>query len=282
MITAEQFVEQLIEDIAQNRLEVPTLPEVALRVRKLIDDPNANAVQVAKAISADAALSTRMMQVANSVMFTGMSQVDNVRAAVNRLGLAIVRNMVVVIATKSLYSPELPKFARLRMQELWKHSTKVAALSNVLAKRYKHLRPDEAMLGGLIHDIGTLPILMRAAKYPELGQDPVTLQKIIDRLHGDIGRLILQAWHLPQELVDVAATHEDMLRISFDKVDYVDIVTVANLHSYLGTPHRLAQLDWSILPVFNRLKLSPDDSIKLFREAQAEVNGVYSLLGGKK
>lgn len=281
MITPEQFVEQLIEDIAQNKLEIPTLPEVALRVRKLIDDPNVNASQVAKVISTDAALSTRMMQVANSVMFTGMTQVDNVRAAVNRLGLAIVRNMVVAIATKALYSPKLPAFAKARMQELWKHSTKVAALSHALAKRYKHLRPDEAMLGGLIHDIGSLPIIIRAAKYPELGQDPAVLQKIVDRLHGDVGRLILQAWHLPDDLVAVAAEHEDLLRISLGAVDYVDVVMVANLHSYLGTKHHLARVDWTTVPVFNKMALSPDESIKLFREAQAEINGVYDLLGGK-
>lgn len=281
MTTAEQFIDVLIDDIAKNRLEVPTLPEVALRVRKLIEDPDATANQVAKLIGTDAALSTRLLQVANSAMFAGMAAVDNIRAAVNRLGLALVRNMVTCVVMKTLYAPKVPPLIRARMQELWKHSTKVAAFSHALAKPFNHLRRDEAMLAGLIHDIGTLPILTRAAAFPDLAGDNEKLQRVVDRMHGDIGKLILEAWHFPAPLIAVASEHEDLHRVSLGPVDYTDIVMIANLHSYLGTNHQLAKVDWSTLPVFEKLRLAPQDSVRIIREAQAEIAAVYALLGGR-
>lgn len=279
MVTETQFIDSLIDDIAKNRLEFPTLPEVALRVRKLVADPDVTMVQVGKVLSTDAALSTRLMQVANSAMFVGMAPVDNIRSAVNRLGLALVRNMVTCVVMRTLYQTKMSPVIKVWLQNTWKHSTRVAAFSHAFAKLFPHLRADEAMLAGLVHDIGTLPILTRAAKYPDLLQDPVKLQRVIDRLHGEIGKLILEAWHFQPNLVEVAAGHEDLNRIATD-IDYVDIVMVANLHSYLGTEHRLSKLNWLELPIFDKLQLTPQQSVQALKSAQNEIKAVYSLLGG--
>lgn len=280
MVTETQFVNSLIDDIAKNALEFPTLPEVALRVRKLIEDPNVTTAQVGKVLSTDAALSSRLMQVANSAMFIGMAPVDNIRAAVNRLGLALVRNMVTCVVMRTLYQPKMSPVIKSWLQDIWKHSTRVAAFSHALAKLFPHLRADEAMLAGLIHDIGTLPILTRAAKYPELVKDREKLQRVIDRMHCEIGKLIMDAWHFPPNLAAVAAEHEDLNRVGSANVDYVDIVMVANLHSHLGTEHRLAKMDWSDLPVFAKMQLTPQQSVKALKDAQNEIKAVYALLGG--
>jgi HD-like signal output (HDOD) protein len=279
--TVQQFTDVLIDDIANNRLEFPTLPEVALRVRKLVEDPKADTNKVSRALSADATLTSRLMQVANSAMFSGMPAVDNIKSAVNRLGLSLVRNMVSCVVMRALYAPRYSAAIKARQQDLWRHSTKVAAFSHALAKSFPKLRRDEAMLAGLIHDIGALPILTRAAKFPDLANDPQKLQAVVDRLHGEIGKLVLQAWHFPDALITVAAEHDDLNRVYVGDPDYADIVMVANLHSYLGSEHRLAKIDWSTLPVFERLKLTPDDSMRVIREAKAEIAAVYSLLGGQ-
>lgn len=268
----------MIEDIANNKLEFPTLPEVALRVRKLIENPNVTTIQVAKALSTDASLTARLLQIANSAMFAGLPQLDTVKAAVNRIGLALVRNMITCVVMKALYQPRMSPVITKRMQVLWRHSAKVAAFSHGLAKPFSHLRSDEAMLAGLVHDIGSLPILNRVEKFPEIANDPERLQSVIDQLHGNIGKLILEAWRFPDELVTVAAGHEDIHRASSGEVDYVDIITVANLHTYLGSDHRLAKLDWSALPVFEKLNLSPEDSINVLREAKTEIAAVYGIL----
>ena len=278
--TAADFVDLLLDDIAKNRLEIPTLPEVALRVRKLIQDPNVTNVRLAKAIGTDPALTSRLLQVANSAMFTGMKRVDNIQAAVGRLGHSLVRNMVTCVVMKAIYQPRINPNVAAMMKTLWRHSTHVAALCHVIARKYPHLKPDEAMLAGLIHDIGHLPVLTRAARFPAVANDPEKLALITAKLHGEIGRLILKAWNFQDEIVAVAAGHEDLNRIQLGDVDYVDIVQVANLHSYVGTDHRLAKLNWSDIPVFDRLQLSPEDSIAAVKDAKVQVQEVYRLLSG--
>jgi len=133
------------------------------------------------------------------------------------------------------------------------------------------------MLGGLIHDIGTLPILVKAEQIPELANDDQALDEVISKLHASIGRLILEAWKFPQELVDVAASHEDLQRNS-PQVDYVDVVMVANLHSYIGSRHRHAGGNWSSIPAFAKLNLTPDQSIKALEEAKDDMAEMKSVL----
>lgn len=279
MSIENRFIDIIISDIANNRLEFPTLPEVALRVRKLVEDPNANTAQICKVLSTDTALSSSILKVANSAVFLGLPQIDNVKAAVNRLGLALIRNMVTCVVMKALYQPKLSPSIKRLMAQQWKHSTRVAAYSHALTKPFPHLRNDQAMLAGLIHDIGALPIITRAEKYPEIVESPAKLRAVIYKLHCDIGKLILEAWNFPPELITVAAEHEDLNRMGEAQVEYVDVVAVANLHSHLGSEHPLAKKEWATLPVFNKLSLTPIESIQVLKDGQNEIAAIYQLLG---
>lgn len=73
---------------------------------------------------------------------------------------------------------------------------------------------------------------------------------------------------LPQEIVNVAAEHEDITLKREGPVEYVDVVIVANLHSHIGTQHRLAKIDWDTIPAFERLGMTPEESMKAMEEAQ--------------
>lgn len=274
-----KFIDTLIDDIANNRLEFPTLPEIALRVRKQVENPDVTTAQIVKTLGTDAVLTSRLIQVANSALFTGLQPVQNVQSAIGRLGLLVVRNLVTSITMKLLYQNNAPPSLKKLLQATWLHNTKVASLSHVLARRFTKLRADEVMLAGLIHDIGTLPIIKRAAKFPELVEKPALLMEVVDRLHTELGRLILESWRFPAPLVEVAFEHENQQRAS-DEINYVDIVMVANLHSHLGTTHRHAKADWSVMPIFEKLGLTPEESIKAIRDAQQEVTEVQRLLHG--
>ncbi len=279
MSIENQFIDVIISDVANNKLEFPTLPEVALRVRKLVEDPNASTAQITKVLGTDPALTSSILKVANSAIFSGLPKIDNVNTAINRLGLALVRNMVTCVVMKALYQPKLSPTIKRQMARQWKHSTRVAAYSHALTKPFPHLRGDQAMLAGLIHDIGALPIITRAGSYPEIISNPAKLLAVIDRLHCDIGKMILEAWNFPQELIDVASQHEDLNRIGSVEVEYVDIVAIANLHSHLGSEHPLAKKDWASLPVFSKLNLSPKESIQVLKDGQSEISAIYQLLG---
>jgi putative nucleotidyltransferase with HDIG domain len=274
--TEERIRQELKQDLEHRRLVLPTLPEVALKVREVIDDPDASMTAIARVIGTDAALSARLIQVANSPLMRATRTIETLDGAVSRLGMKLVRELVTSLAMAQMFQATTDATDK-RLRALWEHSTQVAAISHALASRFTKLKPEQAMLAGLVHDIGSLPILAKAEEYPELLEDEAALDQVINGLHASFGRAILEAWNFPQELVDVPEGHEDLTRQSA-AVDYVDVVTVANLQSYLGTDHPCTRLDWSRIPAFAKLGLSPEVNVIELGETADQIREVRSLL----
>ncbi|TAM46264.1 MAG: HDOD domain-containing protein [Gammaproteobacteria bacterium] len=274
--TSDRFVSVILKDVKHNCLKLPSLPEIAMRVRRTVEDEDSTAAQIAKLVGVDAALSARLLRVANSSMYRGDRPIENLQTAVARLGGKVIRSLVSSLVVQQLY--QSPSSAvRQRMKELWSHSIEVAAMSHLLAARFTSLDPEQAMLAGLLHDIGGLPILSRAEDFPEILAEPRLLEEALDKLHVVIGKLILERWNFPADIVAAVAEHEDLSRYTA-VVDYVDIVQVANLHSYIGKPHRLAHVNFGDVPAFAKLGLTPDQSMSAIEEAKAGIAEMRSLL----
>lgn len=274
--TAELFVKEVIEDLKKGTLKLPTLPDVAMRVRQAIDDENSTSNDIAAVISSDPALSTRLILMANSAMMRGQTNIEDLKQVVSRLGLKMIRDLVTSIVVKQMFVSNSPVTEK-RLRESWEHSTSVAAICHVLAAQYTKIPPEQAMLAGLVHDIGALPIITKAEKYPELLADKELLDKIIYKLHTTLGRIILTAWGFPDELIQVASEHENLERDS-KQVDLVDLVTVANLQSYVGTDHQLTQRDWSAIPAFGKLGLDPQINIVDVQETSDDIENARRIL----
>ena len=275
-MSVEQLITGILADLKANRLKLPTLPQVALKINDVIDSPDATAKNIAKVISTDAALSARMMQVANSPLVRTASPAENVQAAITRMGMAVVRNIVTSFMVNQLFHSKHDTLKK-RMSVLWNHSAHVAAISHVLANHFTQLKPDDAMLAGLIHDIGKLPIIAKAENDTELANDPATLDKLDAKLHSVLGKVIVQTWHFAPELITAVAEHENLIRDS-EQLDIADVVTVANLLSYAGKNHPLAKADWTSVPAFKKIGLSPEDSIATLEEARDEIAEIVKLL----
>jgi len=253
----EVFVNELIEDLESGSLQLPTLPEVALRVRDVVDDENASANQIADIIAQDAALSARLLQVANSPLYRGRQEIDRLSMVISRLGNKLVRNLVTSQVMKQMFQAT-NEMVDQRLRDVWEHSVQVAAIARVLASNTPGVLPDQAMLAGLLHDIGTLPILYRAEERDELLETPGLLDELIARLHTRIGGAMLKHWKFPDMLVAVAAEHENLERDHDGPADLIDVVQVANLQSHMDSDHRLAGADWSEISAFRRLGLDED------------------------
>lgn len=275
----DKFLATLLDDIRHNRLTLPTLPEIALKVRNMVDDPHTSSSQIAKVITSDPALTARLIQVANSAMLRGRAPVDNVQTAVARMGGKLVRNLVTGLVMQQLYQARSPVTRKL-LKDVWQHSTQVAAISYALAAHFTRIKPEEALLGGLIHDIGALPILKRAEKYPELLQDESALLDVVRRMHCEVGKVILQEWGFTPELVAAAAEHETLQRRPDKPADCADVVLAANLQSHIGTDHPHTHLDWSAIPVFAKLGISTDVSVVSMEDTAEQVQEMQRLLTG--
>lgn len=132
--------ESILDDLENDRLPLPTLPEVAIKVRETVDDDDASITDVAQIIETDAALSARIIQVANSALYRGLSSADNVQVAVMRMGLLTVRNLATSLVMKQLFQATHPVVDHY-LRVAWKQSTDVAALSAMIAKSYTDWNP---------------------------------------------------------------------------------------------------------------------------------------------
>lgn len=253
------ILNHLIDELEHDKLVLPSLPEVALKVRDTVDDANASAKEVAKTIGTDAALSARLIQVSNSPLLRGVKQIDSVDTAVARMGSSMVKNCVNSIIVQQMFQPTTEVTDKL-FREFWEHSTAVAAISQALAS-FARQKPDQAMLAGLVHDIGALPIIKYAEDVPELLDSETIVREIIAELHTRIGDALLTKWGFPEEIVAVAREHEDLKRDGGGAPDLVDVVIAANLQSYFGKDHAHASVPWDEVPAFARLGLDTDVSV---------------------
>jgi len=253
----EKYFASLTEDLENDRLVLPILPEVAIEVRKVVEDENATAGQVADIVCTDPALTARLLSVVNSPLYRGTAHISHVQHAVSRLGMTIVKNLVLSLIVKQLFQGKSGATAK-RLHEVWEHSTQVASISFALATQFTTLETDQALLAGLVHDIGKIPLITYAENQPELQNDAVLFDRVVSNLHARLGATLLEKWGLDDDLIAVAGGHESISRISGTKPDYVDLVIVANLQSHVGSDHPLASVDFSTVPAFTKLGLDPE------------------------
>ena len=273
----EIFISELLNDLENGDLQLPTLPEVALRVRDAVEDEESSADQIAAIIATDAALSARLLQVANSPLYRGQTPINDLNTVISRLGNKLVRNLVTSQVMKQMFQAT-SDYVDQRLRTVWEHSVQVAAISRVLAAQLTKLPPDEAMLAGLLHDIGALPVLYRAEERPDLLAQPELLDCVLNTLHPKIGSKILQQWHFPESLVKVAAEHENLDYQHSGPADLVDIVQVANLQAHGNTEHPLSKTDWQTVTAFERLGLADEiHEIELCR-VEEEIDAVHDVL----
>ncbi len=245
-MSAEQALFTLLtEKLSNNLLVLPTLPEIAVRVRQAADDPDINLNSMAEVIALDTALAARIIKIANSAFLGRSVKVTTLNQAVTRIGLSQVKNIATAMALEQLFVSHTPDIAN-RMNLLWRETVKVTAVAMACLKFYlqahKHdsLNLDTLTLAGLIHQIGVLPILAEAEKYPDTFGDAEFLQHAILDFSAPIGIAIMQYW-------DFAATFSEVVRLSHStvlhpQVSYVDFIRIGLITSGLWREPTSAEL----------------------------------------
>lgn len=268
--------QDIIAAIKADKLVLPTLPEAALKVREVAEDPDADMDQLTEVIGNDAALSARIVRVANSPLLRANQAIEDLKTAVMRLGITYTCNIATGLAMQQMFQAT-SDLVDSRLRETWSRSSEIAGISYVLCRHYTKLRPDQATLAGLIHKIGVLPILTYAEEHPSLLKDSLTLDTVINQLHGPIGTLILKAWDFPAELAQVPSQHMKFDR-QIEQADYADIVTIAMLQSYLGSSSPLGQVDYHQVTAFGRLGMDPDMQMAEAEDLSDEMEAAMTLL----
>jgi len=272
---------RIYHDLTEDKLALPTLPEILVRITKFVEMQDQQDA-LTRVVSSDPAVSAVLLKIANCPVHRQGSTVDTVAQAVQAIGMEQTKDILQQNVTQSLcysYSPEIIK----RVQAVWWHSAEVAAISYALAKLIGGFDPKKALLLGLLHDIGMLPIYCYADRYPELLGRETNLDELVKQLHGDLGALIFASWGFPKEFVEIAVEADNWQYQSEQPHDYSELVMVAQLHSFIGKGEEKQYLGISEqhlpmiveLPAYQKLglhELTPESSKWLLNTAKSKLN----------
>jgi HD-like signal output (HDOD) protein len=198
-------LERIAEDAARGDLVFSTHAEIVLGVQKALDDPDCAIDKLARMISAEPMLSTRVVAVANSVAYrrSGPATSD-VKSAVGRLGFRTVRTLAAAVLIRQMRDRATTPEHRKLAHELWEHSAHVAALARVIAQRIVRKDPETAFFAGIVHEAGGFYLISRAASFPGL------LEKGLAEWDGDgealVGGAVLRELEVPDPVLE--ATEE--------------------------------------------------------------------------
>jgi HD-like signal output (HDOD) protein len=230
-LNAQRF--QMIKDIARELagdVVFPTCFDTAFRLRKELQDPDLPLSRISRIVSLEPLVAAKLMQLANSALYRarGMQALD-LKAAISRLGVDLVRTTALAIAMRQLMrSKEMVVFSDIT-QALWDHSLKTAAAARILARIHTRINQDEALLAGLVHDLGAFYMLYRAVQYSELRTRPDTVKFLMMQWHESIGVTLLSALGMPEEIVNATVDHDQPRAVPETVRTLADIIYIGNI-----------------------------------------------------
>lgn len=242
--TAGTFARQIVRDAVKNELELPILPELGHAVRRKTLDPPSSAADLTLIIQTDIAITTKLIQVTRSPFYAGYEPVQSLNAAITRIGMTTVRDIVTGLTLKQIFLTQQP------------------------------------LLASLFHDIGDLVITKyaNALSTDELSDD--ALSGAIQHLSPQLGALMLRRWNLGEEFVFSALHADNFNRESEAVVRLVDLVQVAQLHLLSGI-HRMPIASFSEAPAVKKLGLALNDAgngVAILSDARHDVETVRAAL----
>lgn len=256
---AESLYNDLQEAVEADKLILPTLPEVALRIRDVVECENSTAHDIADALAQDASLAARLVKVANSPLYRTRNPIEDLQMAVTRLGIRIVRDLVVGLAMKQIFQATSDALDT-HSKSIWSKSVDAAAISRMMATLVSGINPEQALLAGLIHNIGALPVLVQAENDDDLFHDEAALGGVIYELQGVVGELILRHWKFEKQMIEVVKQCHNFAYDTDDQASIVDLVQVALLQGR-HVPEALSPECWSHVPAFSRLGLDVEVNV---------------------
>jgi len=277
--TESVLFQELYAACMNQDLYLPTMPEVAARITRLAEDPDAGISDLVRVIQTDPTVAGSVLKVANSALYKGSSEIDNIKAAVIRLGLKITRDLATSVALRETFQTK-SRVVEKRMRLIWEHSMNISAFSYAIARRVGGMDSEHALMAGLLHDVGAVAILTHVER---AGLDPATdeIEVAISKLRAMAGLLVLSNWGMDSRLEQVIEAAEDWWRDPAPKADYGDVIMVAHLcdAAQSGAQDGLPAL--CELPAAAKLGLDTSEEAlenRLIDEAKEELADVRRML----
>jgi HD-like signal output (HDOD) protein len=274
-----RLIEALTVELAGEKIDLPSFPDVATRVRRALTNDQVDVDQVVRIVSAEPALAARLLQLANSVALNPAgSRIAELRSAVSRIGFNMARSAAIAFAMSQLRRAEAYKGVGDALAQLWEQSAHVAAMCHVVAKRFTRLNADTALLAGLLLSVGKLYLLTRTARFPAVLADVGTYQRLVAEWHGRLAQAILRNWELSDDVVDAVGAADNLEREHEGATDLIDVLSVASALTSLGPDPHPGEMLFLGSPAARRMKLDASACAAALAESQESIASLRQAL----
>ncbi len=274
------FVKGLAAELSKGQVELPSVPDVVVRLQETLSDDNVSNETVVRVLGSEPVLAGKLMTMANSAALNSAGRrIADLRTAVARVGFNIVRSAALTFAIEQLRRAEKFRDVEAPLNELWMESVQVAALCNVIARRFTSLNGDSALLTGLLHNVGRIYILTRASDYPSLAADPLTYKSIVRDWHSNVAKALLENWRVADEIAEAVAGYEDLDREARGPVQLTDVLSLAVLMERHRMGAEMSAPDANLTKALKRLQLQPRDCHTVLDESAEEIAALKTALG---
>lgn len=280
-LTPFDITKKLMEELAAGDVRLPSFPDVAARVQRVLEDERATPMQIGKVLGADAALAARVLRIANSAVFNVSGKpVSDLPTAVRRLGHELVRCAAMSFALKQMKVDGGDRKLRPKLAELWRTGALVASIGFVLARETGASTPDEALVTGLLHNIGRLYLLVRAQAMSTAIADTGIWDEILQDWHPRFGRAILEHWKFPAPIV--AAVGEQNSRVARITGSYKLTGVLICAIALVPCVFYRKLLDDTVTSVapFEELGLKTEDCKRMLAATVRQINSLRDALAG--
>lgn len=275
---AAQLEASFSDDLRQNRFVVTSLPEIAIKVRKVLEDPEFTAANVAAVINTDPAIAAKLLKASNSPLYRSWEPCETTSDAVVRLGVKTTRQLVMSFTLKDLFRAETAALKRA-MHDAWRHTVYHAAIAWVMARETGLCSAEEAMTAAMLSNIGVLTVCAYLEGYPDIQKNPESIAATMAHLKARVGGQILTKWGLSEQLIECGRHADHWGRDHEGSPDLCDLIIVAGLHAYIGR-RKVPRIDQ--VPAFQKLYnaelLDPDTALDFLKSAAEQVAQARALL----
>ena len=266
-----KILEDIARDLSGSEITFPTFLDITFQVRSALKDPNLSVDQLATLVGAEPLMSAKIIRMANSVaMNPSGREVSDVKTAIMRVGMEAVRTVSFAVAMEQLLKSKVMQPFEGISKRLWEHTSHVAALCRVLARKIAKINGDEAMFTGLVHDLGVFYLMSRAANFPELVADKPELHALLVSWHDNIGHALLSALGSPESVLNAVQEHETEREIKEIKT-LSDVVYVANKIANRSACWRDTELDGVVDTSVLDTLFDADTLAEIVEESEEEV-----------
>ena len=223
------FLQQLAREISEGSIDLPCFPNVVVRISAALANPDTTSEQVVTVVGTEPRLAARLLQTANSAAFNPAGKrVAELRTAITRVGQHMVQSIAMAYAVHQMQSEDSLKTVTPHLVALWDKSIAVASISQLIAERTK-VHTDVAFLTGLLHGIGSLYIMARAAGRADGLKNQRSWLDMMEGWQASIGKAVLESWGFAEDLCEAVGDQRDHERKWKHDAALADVLIVSLL-----------------------------------------------------